>query len=259
MRRNESAPFRVSITGIDGAGKDTITRSALTRSASDGLSIVKIGRPAYIIGPDGSTSQIFKRTTEAFDKLHRGADVLHSRLGISALNVVRYATQARILEPIMARRQPAPDITAWVRDPRIDTAVYFEYYLSSLRRRVTVAERLKAMQLLTGFQRDLIIVLNVDPEVAVERIDARITKEREAEAADGFRGKWRHMHENVDSLAGLAAAYSPVLAELQKMAPTRIVEIDTTARSQEDVAHLAYTTIREAMDRSIPSPTHISI
>lgn len=42
------APFKVSITGIDGAGKDTVTRLALEMVSNDGNQhTVKIGRPAY--------------------------------------------------------------------------------------------------------------------------------------------------------------------------------------------------------------------
>lgn len=52
-------PLRVSITGIDGSGKDTTTKASLEQfSREHEVCVVKLGRPAYRIDC-GNTTQFF--------------------------------------------------------------------------------------------------------------------------------------------------------------------------------------------------------
>ena len=66
---SERAPFRLSITGIDGSGKDTIAKEVLSKAAADYASVVKLGRPAYEYS-GGDVRQIFRRVTESMDRVH---------------------------------------------------------------------------------------------------------------------------------------------------------------------------------------------
>ena len=73
----DQQPFRVSITGIDGSGKDGVSQEALTL-ASHHLVAVKLGHPSFEF-VDGEARQIYPRTTTAFDQLYQSADQRDSR------------------------------------------------------------------------------------------------------------------------------------------------------------------------------------
>lgn len=63
-------PLKVSITGIDGAGKDTVARESLVElSVRRDLSVMKLGRPAYGIA-NGTISEEFQRTNGVMENLN---------------------------------------------------------------------------------------------------------------------------------------------------------------------------------------------
>jgi thymidylate kinase len=254
-------PFRTSITGIDGAGKDTITRLALG-VVSRGAKIVNLNRPAYVFD-DGEQTQIFKRTTETFDRMHEGADSRQNPHLITMINAMNVLVQARIME--RRAEQMRPDMITSSRDPWVDPAVYLTYYApDSVQRNISMATRLKTMQHLTGVQRDLLILLRVDPEVAVKRIDSRVAEEAEVREASGnasagMRDKWRHMHENVPDLTMLAEGYDVAMAELGKMTDIRIFEIETTDRPVEEVRDLAAMAMSQSLQGAIEPGERIAV
>lgn len=233
FRKNNSMPLRVSITGIDGAGKDTVARRALTEvSAENDLTAIKLGRPAYRID-SGESKQIFRHTTDAIDRLHNFADEIQNPKLILAVNAMNVVIQTRIMESSVLRDNSI-DIIASSRDPRIDPVVYLDYYGGKGGEKISKARRGRIVQALTNVSRDLIILLQVSPELAVERIEQRI---REDEAANGtiMRQKWRHIHENVTDLTMLANGYEQALEEPSIVGDTEVVRIQTDHLTKEQV------------------------
>lgn len=248
--RPERTPLRVSITGIDGAGKDTVAGLALLECAERYPCVVKLGRPAYRI-EGGVKRQIYGRTTAAFDRLHALADERRDPRLILCVNAMHVMAQARILERREVNARPTPDVVATTRDWRIDPAVYFSYYAPSKAGAISIEERMRNMQRLTGVQRDLIILLRVNPIVAVERIEGRMEQEAALRSYDrcvtaSDRDKWRHLHETVEDLAALAEGYTDALASLNGDTTT-VVEIETTGVPKEVVAHSAAEAIKQAV------------
>jgi len=230
MIKTEPA-FKMSVTGIDGSGKDTVTRKALERVSSESsLSIVKLGRPAYRI-ENGEAIQIFQRTTEGIDRLHAYCDEIGKPALITAANALNVVVQTRILERQV--NTDGYDIIASSRDPRVDPTVYFDFYGGSTASRVDLERRGRFMQSLTGVARNLIVLLEVDPETAVERIEARIAAENAG--AESMRPKWRHIHENVEDLSSLASGYHRALDELSCVEGTDIVRVNTNGKPAEEV------------------------
>lgn len=244
-------PLRVSITGIDGAGKDTVARQALTEVSGEGnINTIKLGRPAYSID-NGTPTQIFAHTTEAIDRLHNFADKIQNPNLILAVNAFNVVVQTRLMERA-ALHDKRINIIASSRDPRVDPVVYLDYYGGKTGEKLSKAQRGKFVQGLTAVSRDLIILLQVSPELAVERIEQRI---RDDEAASGnvMRQKWRHIHENVTDLAMLSRGYEQALEEPGVIGDTKVVRIQTDSLTKEQVIDEAKRAITDAYYEHIGS------
>lgn len=242
--------FRASITGIDGAGKDTISELTCQKMRDVGVSpIVKLNRPSYRVDNNGQ-EEIFCRQNHRMDKIHNFADQHHVVPLIVAVNAINVMLQSRTFE----RQILSDDETKLLissRDWIIDPVVYAEYYLPRISSKISLEKRLEAMQKLTGIERELIIQLKVDPESAVERIAGRMKAESES-SDDIMRAKWQHMHENADDLRSLQAGYEKVFTKHREMNPgLRIVEIGTDDKEVSEVAYLASLAIKSSMDGSI--------
>ncbi len=249
---NRTSPYRISITGIDGVGKDSIIQTALTQlSVEQGLTAMKLGRPSYKV-VDGQTSQVYREITEPIDRLHRQVDRRNDPDGVVGVGFLHFLTQTRLLEADILDSPHPPDLLVSARDPRVDWATYFSYYAPKLVERTTPLERFDIMQALTGGERDLVIQLLVEPTTAVARIEQRIREQEAVKAATGalaatVRDKWRHPHEDELNLAMLAEAYEPVLDALHARRPhTTIIKIDTNGRSAQVVAEIVAATIVDA-------------
>lgn len=252
MKEHSPNPFRLSVTGIDGAGKNSVTKAVLERASSQ-LDIIKLNRPCYEI-QDGTSREIYPQVTHTIDTLHALGDRYKSRavvLGASAISVL---LQSRVLEHLAARRNPTPDIIATSRDARLDGAIYSGYYGGQTADTIPLEKRVNKFQKLTGIHRDLIITLTIDPEVAVQRIEQRINEER----ADG-KSSEQQMHENIDDLARIAACYAPASRYLQQIQPHQSVTIDTTERSFDEVVDLTFDVLKYARTGHLERGEIISI
>lgn len=245
---SEFDPYRVSITGIDGAGKDTVALGALTRLSKDGLRVAKITRPYYRL-EDGEIEEMYPRVRQVFDFAHRNADKTRQRGLIGTLNALNTLLQSRVIEPSVANSSFRPDIIASTRDLRIDPAVYSGYYFPDIKISRSIPKLVKRMNAITGIRRDMIVWLEVDPIVALKRINSRIEQESQ-DRQDGTgktkvaREKWRHMHEEPDSLSELASKYEEAISSVVELQPqTEVVRIDTTYLSQDAVSQLVYQSI----------------
>lgn len=225
--------FKLSITGIDGAGKDSVAKEslALVSEAAD-VRIIKLGRPAYEIS-NGSSEQVFTLLTEKIDALHGYCDQLGKPELIMAVNALNVVAQTRFME--RAANNGPYDIIASSRDPRVDPAVYLDFYGKQLASVIDDRTRIAAMNQLSGISRDLIILLKVDPKTALERIDARIASEMSQ--SDVMRKKWRHIHENYTDLSALDDAYERVIAHARVEDACTVARVDTNQMDKDEVAH----------------------
>ena len=249
-------PFRVSITGVDGSGKDAVARLALQQiSADNGLTSIKIGRPSYRF-EQGGVIEIYKEVIGPIDRRHRIVGRRGDPHAIVGVGILYFLTQSRLLEADILESDNPPDILASGRDPRIDVATYLSYYAPAFVARTTAQERFDIMQALTGAERDLVIRLLVEPHIAEARIAARIQVEEAARQASGqtsatARDKGRP-HEDAPSLAMLNDAYVSIFDALATSRPeTTIVEIDTNCRLSQDVADLTKFAILQTRDGAI--------
>lgn len=236
-RSGEAQPFRVSVTGIDGSGKDTISEGVLARAAQEFPGAVKLGRPAYR-AQNGEISQIYPHTTSGLDRLYEAAGKRGNPLLTAAACALDTVAQSRIMERQVLSGNKKPDVLASSRDPLVDPLVYFDFFAPDcIARAVSPKRQVQALRGLTGIERHLIIMLDVEPDAAVERIQAR----------NENQGKPNDPHENTADLSRLAASYGTAIETLQTVQPTPVAEILTTGRSPEEVIDMAYFTIRQAM------------
>lgn len=232
MRVEEAPPLRVSITGIDGSGKTSaIDTVAIELGQRERVS--RIFRPAYSI-VEGERKFHFQRLLKLVDKLHSAADEKADRRLVMATNAFHVILQGRVIEPTI-REQIKPTLVMGARDFHIDPAVYAVFYSPSLRRK-SMKDRFKRLQRLTGQEyRDVIFFLTVPPDTAIERIGRRI--QNDAQSEERLHGKWRHMHEEPEHLERLQNEYYRALDVVSKQSPrTKIIEIDTSAYPQEEIA-----------------------
>lgn len=239
MKKHE-APFRFSVTGIDGSGKDSVTKSVLEVLSADSTAI-EVGKPSrrYM---HGEAKEIFRPIVRPIDALHDFGDRHELQklvLGVSAVNTL---TKSRVLERLASLYRP--QIIASNRDARIDSAVYLEFYNNDKLRTMPIDERIARLQRLTKISRDLIIRLAVDPEVALNRIENGLA------SADSQRVV-RQMHETIDGLSRLDAAYEPASRALMAIQPHRAVTVNVSDRSQAETLDVVYNVITAARNDEI--------
>ena len=247
----EQGPTRVSITGIDGAGKDSISDLVAKDLTSVGVEpVVKLNRPAFIY-TGGGKAALFEEELNRIDHLHNWADRKHHKSTIVAVNGVNVMLQSHRLEKEVEKNNN-PEVIMSARDWRLDPAVYAEYYMKTFSKLFPMQKRIKAFQALTGSERDLIVLLKVDPETAMERINERMIRESGESPDEIDRAKWQHIHENIIDLEKLRDGYPIAIDALQKIRPeTRIVEIDTNHGDKNYVADIAATAILDTINGKI--------
>lgn len=243
MRYGVESPLRAVITGIDGAGKST-TAGIVAEKMGREYRLVKPGpsRPVYTI-VDGEKQYHYQRIVGLIDRLHGFADKTKKPEFIGAVNAINVILNGRVIEPSLVRRFQ-PELVLGARDFYIDPAVYSVVYQPRLASK-NMSERFDFLKTVTGAPfRDVVFFLTVPPEEAVERIERRIAKERASPGASE-REKWRHLHENPETLTRLQTEYYDALGTLQNKSPVKIYEINTSGMPQVKVADFIATTIRK--------------
>ena len=246
MRYNDETPLRTVITGIDGAGKST-TAGIIAEQMGKEFKLVKTGRPVYTM-VDGDKQYHYQRVIELIDKMHCIADKSKKPNFIGGVNAINVLLNTRIIEPLLIRRFQ-PDLVLGTRDFHIDPAVYSIVYQPYLAKK-SMSERIDFMETVTGTPyRNMVFFLTVPAEEAVSRIERRIAKER-ANPGTSEREKWRHLHENSQTLTRLQGEYYDALKTIQTKAPIIIYEINTFGIPHMQVADLISETIREHIDNA---------
>lgn len=242
MREFESSPLTVSITGIDGSGKSTVSQGVSHELGRD-FRLAKVSRPTYSV-VEGEKQFHFQEMIRKIDQLHAIADRAKNKpLSVTA-NAVNVILQGRVIEPTVIDRV-RPDLVLGTRDLLIDPSVYAIFYSPILGKR-DMDTRISFFQKLTGAEvRDVIFFLTVPPDEAVSRINKRIADESRGATTD--RSKWRHMHEHADYLDQLQNEYYDALDVVELRGTPNIYEIDTSYLPQAEVEDFITQTLRNEL------------
>jgi len=229
-----AAMLRVALVGIDGSGKTT-TAVKLVRRLRGALSVCKPGRPP-LVAADGHPDTFMAEQAAAMEQRLQRADATGSRwrVMLSRRRYLRFVTR---VERLMAKRF-APQLMLLTRCPYIDPAVYARFYLPRLSRVVPLACRLRMAALLSPVPRRLLYIhLHTPPEVAMERIEARL--EQLNAGAESGREHWLHMHERLDVLRVLSDEMFNAVDMQFRHGSSNVLRVDNVAPRQDGVVELA--------------------
>lgn len=221
---------KISVTGPDGAGKDTAWRTALEHIDLSELTVLKIGKPSSIFR-GGEERHVDVELSRVLDWAHEWADYKRSRLMTSVSNTAYVMFQWRIQEKLWSYRI-RPDIIFSLRDGYVDPAAYAPYYMPDTLGRLSIPNRINFLHGLHGSpRRDHTIFLDIDPVIAVERIANRIEAQneqiRKTDSSRPIRPKWQHQHENVQDLTAIREEFFSVLKHLENSG-TQIGTVDAS-------------------------------
>lgn len=227
----EGSPLRVSVTGPDGAGKDTAWRMVKPHLPPE-LRVVKIGKPSSVI-LDGRERPVHVPVSRTLDWVHEWADHKRSRRLTALSNTAYVLFQWRAQEAWLTS-QVQPDLVFSLRDGYADPAAYAPYYTTGTLGRLEIPDRIDMLHTLHGSPlRDHTIFLDIEPAVAIQRIAERLERERNM-TKKPMREKWVHLHENESDLAEIREEFFDVLSHLRERG-TQTDKIDTTPLSREAV------------------------
>lgn len=225
-----NSPLKVAITGIDGAGKSTVT-DKLALELGGTYRVARVSRPAFAV-INGIKYPFYQRLLKAVDALHASADKTENMRNILWVNALHVALQGRVIEPGLIKAIK-PDIVLTSRDYIIDPAVYASVYAPTYCSQ-NLKRKIRHMQRFTGLSfRDAVFLLTVSPEEAVQRIERRIAQEK-LKPGVAEREKWRHLHENVATLGLLQQGYYAALAEVKQQSDKVQIEIVDTQTLDKD-------------------------
>lgn len=243
MKEIDPSYFSVSITGIDGAGKSSVSQDVAKELGQD-FRIAKVSRPTYSI-VEGEKRIHFQELIGKIDQFHAIADRARSKCLSVTANAINIVLQGRVIEPSLIQSMQ-PELVLGTRDLLIDPSVYAVFY-SPLLGRQDMNKRISFFQKITGAQvRDAIFFLTVPPDEAVSRINKRIAAESITSQTPD-RLKWRHMHEQADHLDVLQREYYSALDVMRQQGDPQIFELDTSYLSQAEVGNFISQTLHESL------------
>lgn len=157
----------------------------------------------------------------------------------------------------MARRF-VPDLMLTARCPRLDPAVYMDFYFPRLARALPMGPRLGLCALAARVPpRDLYCLLATPADVAMARIEKRLEELAAAEAESG-REHWLHLHEQQDVLAGLGRGMEQALELLRRRDGAEVMVVDNSVMRQGGVVELLADRVlwlhRQRRGLSLPGP-----
>ncbi|MGV8086679.1 MAG: hypothetical protein ACP5N1_03540 [Candidatus Woesearchaeota archaeon] len=225
--------YKVSITGIDGSGKST-SISKLVDLLSPQYLTAKIGRPTYISGPKDPQNReyLFTNLNKRIDGLHTFADNLENKLGVASVNIFNAFIWSLINRKVFSEYNP--EIAIYGRDRIVDPAVYSTYYFPFTKKWSSEVRLNIARTISRAKSSDTLIYMDVNPQIAVERIEKRIEEEKKKSGID--RKKWRHMHENLQDLTNLKHYFTEALDYLYGHSEMDIHTIKVDDKNLQQVA-----------------------
>lgn len=244
---NEIYPPIVSVTGIDGAGKSTVTRAAQLQLSGDDSNYASLeaDRQLHLI-QGGQTWRLFN------DYYDASADRIDG--GYHASRVIRRLAYTRAKAELGWRGQLIAetnlDLLVNVRDPILDAYVF----ACGRRSLAPPALSLQALKRVTRANwPDTTVWLDIEPDLALARIGAA----HEQRHAYGEQD-----HEDLVTLRRMRAGYGLATAALRSITGYRVVRLDASRPSEEVAANLAdvLSDSRRPIARSVyvpPRPTAV--
>ena len=215
--RKSRTPVKVLIAGLDGSGKST-SLNLLVKRMADRHRVLRLGS---------------NREPRMF---FRGQDCPALRVGLSEriASVRRVACKARLYRVFLAcnfafkyilarylERFAGADLIVYEADRLLHPAVYVTYHVPTSRR-FGARTRFRLLRALFGSRTNLLaFYLEIDPEVAVQRIHAR--------------GGERAGHENYEDLRALESEFGEVL-DAAVDSGLEVVRLDSGRRTPEEIA-----------------------
>jgi len=201
----------VSITGIDGAGKSSVARQAhlgLSTAETD-FSGLEVDRQIHLIH-DGEATPIGHQSYDAAASRIDGGNKL-----LQTFNRARYARAKAGLGKFAHHVADQPiDLLVNVRDPVLDSYVFAGDKLSMF----SPAFSLNAFKQVSGAEwPDTTIWIDVDPDLALERIAASYTDRAEL---------GEQSHENAKTLRRMREAYSLAMDAMLHVSRGQVVRVD---------------------------------
>jgi thymidylate kinase len=228
-------PVRISVIGIDGSGKSSTTLKAI-HFLSQHLPICKTGRNPFSIWK-GNIFPCLPKMANGFESLFKRIDATKKRQWIGLTRLVFVFFQGW-LEPYMIRKYH-PGLVMTTRCMIIDPAIYSDFYYPWISQRVAIESKLRFAQRYSRLPfRDLYFFLDTPVQTAMERIYKRISDDH-PEVRYG-RDYWLHLHEHEESLRELDRKFRKTLTIAQRIAPFKVVEINTTRHAEEEVSNLIF-------------------
>lgn len=195
-------PVRIAISGIDGTGKTEALSRVATRLHGRGLSVLRPRRPACVMPKGEAPRDLLKRPYGVFEQLHRLADESESRALVGGV-CTTYNMLAGVVEDLATRRFH-PDVVMLDRAAQLDGPVYGDYYLPGSKRLPKGAKRRLVQAVSRTDDPDLIVYFDIDVDIALSRIQARIEEQDRA-------NRWQHMHENREDLRQLQEGFERII------------------------------------------------
>ena len=225
-------PVFISVTVPDGAGKDSCWKAAKAL-LPPAPTILKIGKPSSII-INGRETFVDQRISRVLDAFHAWADAQRNIQLTCFANTLYVMFQWGVQERYW-RSKVHPDMVFSLRDGYVDPVAYAPYYANSTLGKMDIPERISILHKLHGSPfRDTTVFLDVDPSIAVRRIEERLQAEAQIQGRL-MRPKWIHQHENVRALTLIHQEFFRVLEYLEENKNTNVCVIDTNELSKQEV------------------------
>jgi thymidylate kinase len=206
--------YKLFFSGIDGAGK-TACADLLTARLASKYRIVRTGSHDFYLYFNGRKSLVAKR------RLFEKSESLRTRMGhlYGIFLMVNFIYKA--IKVCQIKLFTKPDLLVYEVDAVLHPAAYITYHLP-ITRHITRRLRLGILGILFGSRNSSVrIYLNVDPKIAMERINKR--------GSDGGS------HENLKDLTQIKSELDG-LVKLAVKDGFDILTIDTNFRSVDEIA-----------------------
>ena len=207
--------YKLFFSGIDGAGK-TACANLLTAKLASKYRIVTTGSRDFYLYFKGQKSLVAKR------RLYSKSELLKMRFGnhfYGVFLVLNFIYKA--ITVCQVKLFTKPDLMIYEADSVLHPAAYITYHFP-ITRHLDRRIRLAALRILFGSRKSSVrIYLDVDPKIAVERINKR--------GSDGGS------HENLKDLTKIKAEIDGLI-DLALGSGFEIFKVDTNLRNIEEVA-----------------------